>query len=41
MGLSVGGPTRSTEEGNNCFLVAEGELIFSPIFEDEDKQRIL
>lgn len=31
-GLSAGGPTRSTKEGNNLFPVTDREIIFTPVF---------
>lgn len=37
-GLFVGG---STEDGINRFSNAEGELIFTPIFVDDEKRRVL
>lgn len=40
-GLSADRPTGSIEEGNNQFPVADGELVFTHVFEDDDKQRIL
>lgn len=38
-GLSTGGQTGSTKVGNNQFIAAEGEIVFTP--EDNDKRRVL
>lgn len=35
-GLAAGGQTRSTEEGNNRFPTANGEIVFNPVFEDDE-----
>lgn len=40
-GLSVGGETGLTGEGNDHFLVVKGKLVFTPIFKDNVKIRVL
>lgn len=37
----MGGKMRTTEEVNNQFLEAKGEIVFSSVFKDDDKKRVL
>lgn len=36
-GASAGGKTGTNKEGNNRFPAAKGEVVFTPVFEDDDK----
>lgn len=40
-GLSSSGSIGTTKEGNNRFPNAKGKLVFMPVFEDDDKRRVL
>lgn len=40
-GLSTGESTGTTEEENNHFLDAKGELVLTPIFEYDENRRVL
>lgn len=39
-GLVVGAKRGTTEEGNNWFPEAEGELVFTLVFEEDNKKRV-
>lgn len=40
-GLTTGGKTGSAEKGNNWLPDAEGEIVFTPVFKDDDNRRVL
>lgn len=35
--VSAGGGTGSTKEGNNMLSTTKGEVLFNPVFQDDDK----
>lgn len=39
--LSANGPAGATKQGNNMFPPTDGEIMFTPMFVDDDNKRIL